>query len=220
MDWGAVAGSVVTGLFNKRAADKQMRFQGDQSRTQYQRAVADMKAAGLNPMLSAKLGGNQAMGGASATMPDLGQTVTSSKQATTQRKLVDAQVEHIEAQADQSRANASLARTQASNIVSQQQAGLPAAQAESALASAASSRQNVQKMIQEIKASQQNVMIQALSIPEQQAMANVFTVMGGDAGRAIAFLQQLKKGGAGVDLIIQTLGLKSLLGKIKFGKGQ
>jgi small-conductance mechanosensitive channel len=218
--WGSIVGSVATGLFNKRAADKQMRFQDEQSRTQYQRAVADMKAAGLNPMLSAKLGGNQAMGGASATMPDLGQTVTSAKQATTQRKLVNAQVEHIEAQADQSRANAALARTQASNIVSQQQAGLPAAQAESAFASAESSRQSVQKMIQEIKASEQNVMIQALSIPEQQAMANVFTAMGGDAGRAIAFLQHLKKGGAGLDLIIQTMGLKSLLSKIKFGKGQ
>lgn len=75
----AVAGSVVSGLFNKRSADKQQRFQDVQSRTQYQRAVTDMKRAGLNPMLATKLGGNAAMSGASATMPDLGATVNSAE---------------------------------------------------------------------------------------------------------------------------------------------
>ena len=91
----AIGGSVVTGLFNQRSANKsmqfssaqaarQMQFQDEQSRTQYQRAVADMKAAGINPMLAAKLGGNAAMSGAmgsgaQATMPDLGSTINSAQ---------------------------------------------------------------------------------------------------------------------------------------------
>jgi hypothetical protein len=92
----AVAGSLVTGAFNKRSADKQMRFQDGQSRTQYQRAVADMRAAGLNPMLAAKLGGNAAMGGASATMPDLGATLNSATSIANQKNVQDAQVSQIE----------------------------------------------------------------------------------------------------------------------------
>lgn len=97
----ALAGSAVTGLFNQRSANKQMGFQDAQSRTQYQRAVSDMKAAGLNPMLAAKLGGNAAMSGASATMPDLGATYNSAqnvrqlapvREAEAQLKQVQAQV--------------------------------------------------------------------------------------------------------------------------------
>ena len=92
----AVAGSVIAGAFNKRSADKQMRFQDNQSRTQYQRAVADMRAAGLNPMLAAKLGGNAAMSGASATMPDLGSTLNSATSIANQKNVQDAQVAQIE----------------------------------------------------------------------------------------------------------------------------
>jgi hypothetical protein len=95
----AVAGSIVSGLFNKRSADKQMRFQDSQSRTQYQRAVADMRAAGLNPMLAAKLGGNAAMSGAMATMPDLGATVNSATSIANQKPVQDSQAALNRAQA-------------------------------------------------------------------------------------------------------------------------
>lgn len=98
---GAALGSLATGLFNQRSANKQMRFQDTSSRTQYQRAVADMKSAGLNPMLATKLGGNAAMSGASATMPDLGATINSATSIANQKNVQDAQVQKLVAEATQ-----------------------------------------------------------------------------------------------------------------------
>lgn len=80
IDWGAlvpaigsVAGSVIdaasnnaTNKANAAQAQKQMDFQAEQSATQHQREVADLKAAGLNPALGYTAGGNAAAAGAAA----------------------------------------------------------------------------------------------------------------------------------------------------------
>lgn len=61
-------GQERTNAANAKQAAMQIDFQREQSETVHQRAVKDLRAAGLNPILSATRGGNPAMGGAQAVM--------------------------------------------------------------------------------------------------------------------------------------------------------
>ena len=68
---GSIGGAVLSGVFAKRQAAKQMQFQKGMSDTAHQREVADLRAAGLNPILSATGGaGASTPSGAMAT-PDI-----------------------------------------------------------------------------------------------------------------------------------------------------
>jgi len=66
-EWNLKAVREAAG-FNQASADKQMAFQERMSNSAYQRAMADMKAAGLNPMLAFMKGGADSPGGSSASM--------------------------------------------------------------------------------------------------------------------------------------------------------
>lgn len=61
-------GAKAQNAANAQQAAGQMDFQERMSNTAYQRQVADMKKAGINPMLSAKVGGASSPGGAQARM--------------------------------------------------------------------------------------------------------------------------------------------------------
>jgi len=76
-------------------SNAQMAFQREMSNTAYQRQVSDLKAAGINPMLSAKLGGASTPMGSQAILQD---TISPAVQQFNQTRLASAQEAQYEAQ--------------------------------------------------------------------------------------------------------------------------
>jgi hypothetical protein len=91
-----------------QAAERQMEFQREASDTSYQRQIADLKAAGINPMLVSRLGGASTPAGAMPQFVNPGfqagqifsgmqSSAASAQQAATQEELSKPQMELVKA---------------------------------------------------------------------------------------------------------------------------
>lgn len=132
MDLGALGGALLGGLggsvgdllgiglqgyYNGKSADKQMLFQEKMAGSQYQRAAADLEAAGLNRVIA--LGSPAASpGGAAASIqaPALGDSFRKGMDSYSARQVQREQVNLMKSQSQKELAQADLASAQALQI--------------------------------------------------------------------------------------------------------
>ena len=87
-DFGASAAALLNDReWSEQQAQKQMDFQERMSNTSWQRGIADMQAAGLNPALAYSQGGASSAAGASA------QTSSTSQKDMLQMRAMDARLQ-------------------------------------------------------------------------------------------------------------------------------
>lgn len=200
-------GDLVSGHLGSQAAQRRQEdaqnFSAQQFASRYQTTVADMKAAGLNPMLAYTQGGGSAPSGTASSGGDYGRIGSSAVQgqlASAQAASVTANLKNVDAQTDVLKAEAALKRAQ----MYQSEASTVhlGASADQLRGLTAMQEQSVRKMEEEIKEIQARTGVHGPNAESLRALAGKLRT------------EQLYLGNKGISEIAQEQLLRQMAQKV------
>lgn len=204
----SLLGTAASSAFSASQASRQMRFQERMSSTSHQREVEDLRAAGLNPILSARLGGSSTPPGAQGQVHDLGNSAKTSVDAL--RLMADMGVQ--QATIRDINAAADLKGTQQLDIVNTQQSriaqALAAAQASLASGNLSDNQtrvaqQTVKNLEEQLRVIQNEAKSSAYKLSQEKRESEFFD---SDLGK---FAPSLRHLGQKTGSFIEALRLKT-----------
>ena len=173
--------AAAANVASAESAARQMEFQREMSDTSYQRAVADLKAAGINPMLAAMKGGASTPGGSSYTaqMPQVHDIYTPAVESFSKTQLSSAQSAKTAAETEViestgvAQAKANLEKTVADIGLTTQQTAKVIQDTELSAAQIATEREKpaqVRAMVDQLLATTQTELFKQLNFEQQTAL--------------------------------------------------